>query len=82
MIQQKVQQELLCTCDHEQALDGIWTRDLYLTKVTLYQAELPRQYSSQSIGEPYNNHYEIGNLPSVASQNPAFVFSVDGGRKV
>ena len=43
----------------EKALDGIRTRDLYLngvnviiernlTKVTLYQAELPRQLDEQS----------------------------------
>ena len=30
------------------ALAGIWTPDLYLTKVTLYQAELPRQLDEQS----------------------------------
>jgi hypothetical protein len=30
------------------ALAGIWTPDLYLTKVTLYQAELPRQLNEQS----------------------------------
>ena len=28
----------------EEALAGIWTRDLCLTKATLYQAELPRHY--------------------------------------
>jgi hypothetical protein len=28
------------------ALSGTWTRDLCLTKATLYQAELPRQMSS------------------------------------
>ena len=31
-----------CPKNVRKALDGIWTRDLYLTKVTLYQAELPR----------------------------------------
>jgi hypothetical protein len=28
---------------NKEALAGIWTRDLCLTKATLYQAELPRQ---------------------------------------
>jgi hypothetical protein len=28
----------------KRALAGIWTRDLCLTKATLYQAELPRQH--------------------------------------
>jgi hypothetical protein len=28
---------------NKRALAGIWTRDLCLTKATLYQAELPRQ---------------------------------------
>lgn len=30
-------------------MDGIWTRDLYLTKVTLYQAELPRLNVQQNM---------------------------------
>src|SRR5919202_9992 len=29
---------------NKQALAGIWTRDLCLTKATLYQAELPRHH--------------------------------------
>jgi hypothetical protein len=29
----------------KQALAGIWTRDLCLTKATLYQAELPRHHN-------------------------------------
>jgi hypothetical protein len=40
---------LLNESDKEkEALGGIRARDLYLTKVTLYQAELPRQLNEQS----------------------------------
>jgi hypothetical protein len=31
-----------------EALAGIWTRDLCLTKATLYQAELPRQLENNT----------------------------------
>ncbi len=32
---------------NKEALAGIWTRDLCLTKATLYQAELPRHHGTQ-----------------------------------
>ena len=32
---------------NKQALAGIWTRDLCLTKATLYQAELPRHHGTK-----------------------------------
>src|ERR687887_2753361 len=41
---------------NKEALAGIWTRDLCLTKATLYQAELPRQtnkYLTPSIQHEY-----------------------------
>gem|GEM_PF-5522767 len=33
---------------HLEALAGIWTRDLCLTKATLYQAELPRHLENMT----------------------------------
>jgi hypothetical protein len=46
------------TKEKRQALGGIWTHDLYLTKVTLYQAELPRLVSI-AFGKPYNNYWDM-----------------------